>query len=444
METREVVVELLSQLGGSREAREYLNKFQRRDSSQFAVVKVGGEILLNNLQQLASALGFLYHVGLFPVVLHGAGKQLDLALAEAGMESVKVDGIRVTTPDVMSVIRPVMYQQNTGLVEALECLGIRSRSVQHGVFECEVLDRQKYGLVGNVTQVSLEQIRSAVQSGALPIVTCLGETAGGQVLNVNADVAAAQLVLAIEPQKVIFLTPTGGLLDEDGQIISAISLAGDFKRLVESDWVHSGMRVKLIQIAELLSKLPPTSSVSITSAENLTKELFTHRGAGTLIRQGEEFKVRSDFDQDLIGQLNSLLQLCFDRTLRDEYFQQLKNANVILANSGRAAAIIDQTSFGVPYLDKFAVTPTAQGEGLGAALWEQIRQKNSQLYWRSRVANPVNSWYARQSDFCCKREGWVVYGYGIQDWKTIGMLCDDAAQRPELWNDDPVDMVAAK
>ena len=442
METREVVVELLSQLGGSREAREYLNKFQSRDSTQFAVVKVGGEILLNNMQQLASALGFLYHVGLFPVVLHGAGKQLDTALADANVESTKVDGIRVTTPEVMSVLRPVVYQQNTGLVDALEKLGIRSRSVQHGVFECDALDAEKFGLVGNITQVNLDQIRSAIHSGALPIVTCLGETHGGQVMNINADIAAAHLIRSLEPQKIIFLTPTGGLLDQDGRIISAISLAGDYERLIEADWVHSGMRLKLMQIAELLRQLPITSSVSITSAEKLTKELFTHRGAGTLIRRGEEFTQYNSVDDELKTMLNSLFEQCFDRTLHEDYFLTLDNAYSIVANSGRAGAVVQESAFDIAYLDKIAVTPAAQGEGLGAALWEQIHEQNPKLYWRSRLNNPINGWYARQADFCCKKDRWIVYGYGVEDWELISKLCDDAVSRPEYWNDGQVNEVA--
>ena len=435
METREVVVELLSQLGGSREAREYLNKFRSRDSAQFAVVKVGGEVLLNNMQQLASALGFLFHVGLFPVVLHGAGKQLDSALSAAGVSSTKVDGIRVTTPEVMSVMRPVIYQQNTALVEALETLGIRSRGVQHGVFECDFFDRDRFGLVGNVTRVELEQIRSAIHAGALPIVSCLGETAGGQVMNINADIAAAELVLSLQPHKIIFLTPTGGILDENGQIISAISLASDYERLVDCDWIHSGMRVKLLQISELLQKLPITTSVSITSAANLTKELFTHRGAGTLIRRGEEFSVSNEIDENLKALLNRLLHKCFGRTLRDEYFQAMKAAASIVANSGRAAAVIQESSQEIGYLDKIAVTPEAQGEGLGAALWEQIRQRYARLYWRSRISNPINGWYARQADFCYRKEAWMIYGYGFGDWKQIGQLCDDAASRPEFWDE---------
>ena len=433
MEVREIVVELLSQLGSSREAREYLSKFSSRDSTQFAVVKVGGEVLQRELDDLAASLGFLYHVGLFPIVLHGAGTQLNQALSDAGIESPKIDGVRVTTADVMAVLRPVIYAQNHRLVESLEKLGIRSRSLQHGVFECGYEDREKFGFVGKVDRVNLDAIRSTVNSGSLPIVTCLGETAGGQMLNVNADVAAAHLVMEIKPQKIIFLTPTGGLLDDAGQIISAINLETDYQRLLNADWVHSGMRLKLMQIAELLQRLPPTSSVSITSAPMLTRELFTHRGAGTLVRRGEGFVVEHEIAGSRRTELKSLLQECFGRLLRDEYFESLELECMIWASSARAAAVVRRTDTGVEYLDKFAVTSTARGEGLGAALWAQIRQRCPRLFWRSRSDNPINSWYQRQADFCLRKGKWLVFGYGVEDAELIGRLAGYAADRSEFW-----------
>ena len=340
MKTREVVIELLSQLGSSREAREYLRKFSSNESSQFAVIKVGGEVLQNDLSQLASSIGFLHHVGLFPIVLHGAGTQLNQALEKAGVKSEKIDGVRVTTPDVMSIIRPVVYQQNLRLVESLEQLGIRSRSLQHGVFDCAYEDEQKFGLVGRVTNVNLDSIRSTIAAGSLPIVTCLGETAGGQVVNINADVAAVNLVLEIKPLKIIFLSPTGGLLDQNDQLITAINLETDCQRLLNSDWVHSGMRLKLIQIAELLEQLPLSSSVSITSAHNLTRELFTHRGAGTLIRRGEGFLHESKISELRQSELKSLIEICFGREISDHYFENLDLEQLIWSGSGRAAAVI--------------------------------------------------------------------------------------------------------
>ena len=91
--TRAVIVELLSQLGGNREAREYLRRFASVDEEQFAVVKVGGGVLDQELEALASALAFLRHVGLFPIVLHGAGPQLNQALAAAGVASNFIDNM---------------------------------------------------------------------------------------------------------------------------------------------------------------------------------------------------------------------------------------------------------------------------------------------------------------------------------------------------------------
>lgn len=435
MKPRDIVVELLSQLGSSREAREYLRKFSSKESSQFAVIKVGGEVLQNDLSELASAIGFLHHVGLFPIVLHGAGTQLNQALADAGIQSEKIEGVRVTTPQVMSVVRPVIYQQNLRLVEALERLGIRARSLQHGIFNCEFEDQQKFGLVGRVANVDLASIRSTIAAGSLPIVTCLGETSAGQVLNVNADVAAAALVMNIQPQKIIFLSPTGGLLNEENEVISAINLETDYARLLNSGWVHSGMRLKLIQIAEMLEQLPPSSSVSITSASNLTRELFTHRGAGTLIRRGEGFSNETEITGLRQSELKSLIEVCFQRRLNDDWFSEVDLESLIWAGSGRAAAVIDRGFHGIPYMNKFAVTPTAQGEGLGAALWEQISARYPQLYWRSRADNPVNSWYNRQADFRIRAGDWQVFGCGIDDFNRIEALVQNAQSRKEYWTE---------
>lgn len=435
-ETRNVIVELLSQLGGSREAREYLRRFSSVDETQFAVIKVGGGVVEDELDQLAWALTFLYRVGLHPIVLHGAGPQLNRALAEAGVESRVEDGLRVTTPAVMAVARPVIYAQNNRLVEALEDRGVKVRGVLHGIFEAESIDRKRLGLVGQVTRVTIDSLRSAIHSGALPIVACLGETPGGQVLNINADVAAGALVRHIRPYKVVYLTPTGGLLDEQGRVISAISLSTDYEALMGAGWVHSGMRLKLQQIRDLLEDLPPSSSVSITSAGRLTRELFTHSGSGTLIRRGESFEMREAVDARLRGQLTGLLESCFGRMLRDDYWQGLDLNRVIRAESNRAAAVIAGGTAGYAYLDKFAVTPEAQGEGLGAALWNELRRDFPKLYWRSRADNPINGWYFRQSDVALRRDGWRVFAYGIEGLEDLDDCARDASTRALSWASD--------
>ena len=122
-EVRETVLEVLAQLGSSREARQYLKEFSSVEESRFAVVKVGGGILRDHLDELAAALAFLHRLGLRPVVLHGAGPQMDEALNEAGVESERVDGLRVTSrtssfafKDTRDDVRHIGKDLNVGAV----------------------------------------------------------------------------------------------------------------------------------------------------------------------------------------------------------------------------------------------------------------------------------------------------------------------------------------
>ncbi len=432
---REVITELLSQLGSSREAREYLKRFSSVDSVQFAIIKVGGQVIRDQLAELASALHFLYQAGLYPIVLHGAGPQLDEAIRNAGIESRKIDGLRVTTPEVMAIVRQTIYQENLRLVNALERLGARTRSIQHGVFECRVADNPDLGLVGSVERVHLSQIEAAIEANAMPVVTCLGESTSGQVLNVNADYAVNALIQEIEPYKIIFITPTGGMLNEHGQIMSSVNLVTDYDRLVSANWVHSGMRLKLEQIKSLLDKLPDSASVSITSAENLTKELFTHGGAGTLIRRGETIVEACQLTPDDERALYDLVESCFGRKLLPNWLQTLNEPRILWLQSRRGVAVITQGQDSIHYLDKFAVTPQAQGEGLASALWKEVKQAFPKLYWRSRSANPINPWYHRHADFSFRAEPWIIFGYGVDDFEQVNRCIIDAAQRPQFWTD---------
>ncbi|MFC1739907.1 acetylglutamate kinase [Pseudomonadota bacterium] len=432
-EIRSVVSQVLSQLGTSREARYYLKQYSSDAELQFAVIKIGGAVLEEEVESLASALAFLCNLGLMPIILHGAGPQLDVALQDASIETVKRRGLRVTTPEVMEVARPVIYRANRRLVNALDEQGVRAQGIQHGVFVCDYLDQEELGLVGNIQRVDLEAIRDAAHRGILPVVACLGESATGQVMNINADIAARELIWEVKPHKIIFLTGTGGLLDESGRIISAISLRTDYDYLISQDWVHSGMQLKLEQISQLLSGLPESASVSITSVENLARELFTHRGAGTLIRVGEEILEYSEFAPAFRDRAAQLLEQSFDRKLKPGYFDELPLECVLCSESIGAMAIVLRGVDGVPYLDKFAVTPEAQGAGLGAAVWQALIHRCPELYWRSRADNPVTAWYFDQADASFTEEKWVAFSAGIDDFDQLRRCKDDCLSRPESW-----------
>ena len=434
--TKDIIVRLLSNLGSRKEVEQYVKQYSTVDSQKFAIIKVGGSILAKELDALASSLTFLQTVGLYPIVIHGAGPQLDVALSQAGVESERFEGRRVTTPRVLEISRRVFQRENLRLVEALEEMGTRARPIAAGVFEASPLDPDHLGLVGRVESVSLEAIESSIRAGHLPIVTCLGETPGGQILKVNSDVAARELALKIQPFKMVFLTEAGGLLDDHGQIISAVNLAEDYDALMAQPWLHAGMRRKLEQCKVLLDGLPHSSSVSITSPDHLAKELFTHTGSGTLVRAGERVNRYEMLDDGIDRpRLRQLLEACFQRRLDDDYFDKKSFYRVYLSESYRATAIITSGYELPPYLDKFAVTAQAQGAGVGGSLWKRMKTENPKLFWRARTANEINPWYFQQAQGSYKAGQWTVFWYGLESFDEIKRCIDHALSLPATLRD---------
>lgn len=430
--TRQTIVRLLSSMASAKEISQYLKRFSQLDAKRFAVVKVGGAVLRDDLESLTSSLTFLQEVGLTPIVLHGAGPQLDTELAAAGIEKHTVGGLRVTSPEALAIVRKVFQASNLQLVEALQAAGARATSITGGVFEADYLDRDIYGLVGEVKSVNLAPIEASLHAGSIPVIASLGETAGGQILNVNADFAANELVQVLQPYKIIFLTGTGGLLDEKGKVIDSINLSTEYAHLMAQPWINGGMRVKIEQIADLLDKLPLESSVSITRPADLAKELFTHKGSGTLVRRGEKVLRVTSWDELDRARLKQLIESSFGRELVPEYFDKTRLLRAYVSENYRTAVILTDEAEGV-YLDKFAVLDEAQGEGLGRAVWNVMREETPQLFWRSRHNNQVNIFYYAESDGCYKQDKWKTFWFGAPDFEHIrAYVAHCAARKPSL------------
>lgn len=441
-QTRQTIVRLLSSMASAREISQYLKRFSQLDAKRFAVVKVGGAVLRDDLDALTSSLSFLQQVGLTPIVVHGAGPQLDTELAAAGIEKRTVDGLRVTGPDALAIVRRVFQASNLALVEALQQGGARATSITGGVFEADYLDPDTYGLVGQVRAVNLAPIEASLQAGSIPVIASLGETRSGQILNVNADVSANELVRVLQPYKIIFLTGTGGLLDADGRVIDSINLSTEYDHLMAQPWINGGMRLKIQQVKELLDGLPLTSSVSITRPDDLAKELFTHRGSGTLVRRGERVLRETSWDALDLPRLRTLIESSFGRTLAPDYFERTPLLRAYVSENYRAAVLLTDAG-GRVYLDKFAVLEDAQGEGLGRAVWQVMRDETPQLFWRSRHNNQINIFYYAESDGCYKQEKWKVFWYGTGDFDEIRYFVEHCARHRPTLIDGPAQEAAA-
>lgn len=427
-QTRQTIVRLLSSMASAKEISQYLRRFSQLDAKRFAVVKVGGAVLRDDLDALTSSLTFLQEVGLTPIVVHGAGPQLDDELAAAGIDKQTVNGLRVTSAEALAIVRRVFQASNLKLVEALQAGGARATSITSGVFESEYLDRHTYGLVGEVKRVNLASIEASLAAGSIPVIASLGETPGGQILNVNADFATNALVRMLQPYKIIFLTGTGGLLDADGKVIDSINLSTEYAHLLQQPWLGGGMRLKIEQIKDLLDDLPLASSVSITRPADLAKELFTHKGSGTLVRRGERVLQVASWDALDLPRLRGLIESSFGRELAADYFERTPLLRAYASENYRAAVILVEAE-GMTYLDKFAVLDDAQGEGLGRAVWQVMREQTPSLFWRSRHGNPVNPFYYAESDGCIKQAGWKVFWNGLDGFEQIARAVGHCASR---------------
>lgn len=425
--SRASIVRLLGLMRDGREIRQYLQRFSEVDQSRFAVIKVGGATLRDDLATLADALAFLQSVGLTPVVVHGGGPQLDAALKDKGVPFEKKNGLRVTTPEVLKVAREVFVKANIELVNAIRQAGARAAAIPRGVFEAELLNDGELGLVGDPVRARLELVESAARAGAVPVLASLGELEDGRLVNVNADAAVVTLVQALQPYKIVFITETGGVLDGEGKIISAINLATDAEELFAAPWLTGGMRLKIEEIQSLLKTLPLTSSVSITRPEALAQELFTFSGAGTLVRLGEKiFKATSKDQIDREG-AEALVKAAFGRAPTQDWWPGLDLAAAYITERYRAAAFVARMGE-VGYLDKFAVEGEARGEGLARAVWRRMVAEWPKLIWRSRADNPINEFYFRESDGCVRRGPWIVFWIGFKSLTEVSPLVEEVAK----------------
>jgi len=392
MEFSTLIARLLENIGSRSEVNQYLRYYASAEPQKFAVVSVSAHVLETAHDSLVSSLTFLHRVGLFPIV-------------------------------ALDVARRVFEAESIRLADALEAAGTRARPVHGGVFQAQA-DAQ-------VTGVTSGSIVSAVRTKQLPIVAPVGETPDGQLVQLDASTLIRSLAEALAPHKIIVLTARGGIVDRSDAVIPAINLeedlpgvlgelAGDDRRLVE-------------QLAELLRRLPRTTSVSITSPDHLARELFTYRGAGTLIRLGERITTHRSFATVDRTRLGELIASSFGRPLAAEYFDTRVPLRIYLADSYRATAILTTEQVehhDIAYLDKFAVTGEAQGEGIGASLWQRMRDDTPALFWRARANNPVNSWYMRKADGMHKSGEWIVFWAGTSEFPQIRACVEKALALP--------------
>lgn len=220
------------------------------------LIKIGGTLLdsVESRQRLAAEIGHVAQDGLKAVVVHGGGKQMTRFLEERGVESRFVDGLRVTTPDVLDAVLKVFAGSvNQELVAAFISKGVPAVGLT-GMDALLTEARQmnvELGFVGEPVRSDSRLLALLMEGGYLPVVACLAGDRHGQFYNVNADQMAASVASAMQAEKLFFLTDVEGVWGEEKEIYPTITI-DRCKKLIEQGIAKAGMQAKLEAAMEAL------------------------------------------------------------------------------------------------------------------------------------------------------------------------------------------------
>jgi acetylglutamate kinase len=278
------------------EALPWLERFR----GATVVVKYGGNAMTSPELQAAFAedVVFLRLAGLRPVVVHGGGPQINAMLARLGVDSEFRAGLRVTTPEVMEVVRMVLTGQVqrdlVGLVNAHGPLAVGISGEDAHLFAAQrrtvMADGQQLdlGLVGDVTEVRPDFVTSLLDDGFIPVISTIGVAQDGQVLNVNADTAASALAVALQAHKLVVLTDVEGLFADwpDRSSLVTELRAGELADLLPT--LDSGMAPKMEAcLRAVRGGVDQAHVIDGRMPHSLLLEIFTSEGIGTMVLPDE-------------------------------------------------------------------------------------------------------------------------------------------------------------
>ena len=285
------------------------------------VIKYGGNAMVNDELRRAFAedIVFLHHVGIHPVVVHGGGPQINSMLGRLGIESEFKGGLRVTTPEAMDVVRMVLTGQVgrelVGLINSHGPYAVGMSGEDGGLLRAvrtgTVVDGEEVdlGLVGEVVGVDPAGIRDILDAGRIPVISTVapeitddggasasgaGTGAGGwqttgQVLNVNADTAAAAVASALGASKLVILTDVEGLYanwPDKSSLISSLT-ASELREMLPG--LESGMIPKMAACLKAIDDgVERAHIVDGRLPHSMLLETFTTAGIGTQVVPDDE------------------------------------------------------------------------------------------------------------------------------------------------------------
>jgi len=253
------------------------------------ILKIGGTLLDESRwrESLAEQIGAAFAAGLDLAVVHGGGKQMTRFLEERGVESRFVNGLRVTSDEVLDAVLKVLAGTvNKELVAALIRAGhsaVGISGIDGGLVRAEALD-SALGHVGRPVSGDARLLEVLVAARFLPVVACVAGEARGLMYNVNADQMAAACAHAFGADRLLFLTDVEGVRGASGTVEPELDVS-DCQRLIESGVATGGMQAKLGAAMTALAAGVKEVAIAAGAGENVVGRLLAGEPVGTRVVQ---------------------------------------------------------------------------------------------------------------------------------------------------------------
>jgi acetylglutamate kinase len=273
----------------------------RRYRGKTVVIKYGGNAMLDeNLKSgFARDVVLMKLVGINPVVVHGGGPQIGRLLEKIGKESTFIDGMRVTDSETMDVVEMVLgglvnkeivnlIAHHGGRAVGLtgkdgDLIHARKMTITRNTPELDAPEIIDLGHVGEVSSIDASVVNMLIGGDFIPVIAPIGVGDDGRSYNINADLVAGRMAEVLKAEKLILLTNTPGLLDEQENLLTGLR-AADINRLIADGTIHGGMLPKVnCALSAVNSGVAAAHIIDGRVEHSVLVELFTDEGVGTLI-----------------------------------------------------------------------------------------------------------------------------------------------------------------
>lgn len=211
------------------------------------MLKCGGSSIDDLSDEFFDNIKSLIKTGIKPVIVHGGGPAIKGMLDQLQVEFEFVDGLRKTTGPMMEIVEMVLSGNvNPKLVRRVNETGISALGVSGTnmrVLEATAINREKYGLVGEVTHVNIGLLKQLIAADIVPIISPIAIGASGEIYNINADTAAGAVASALGASQLIFVTDVPGIL-QDGKLLETVTVK-QIGELIEDETIYGGMIPKV-------------------------------------------------------------------------------------------------------------------------------------------------------------------------------------------------------